>query len=237
MSALLLQGLALLGVMVLAVAWSEMPLGPAALLQGLLAALLSAWLGLPRWWWPIQFFFPLLLLSGAAAAIAPLWWALAFLALAAVYWSTWRTRVPLFLSGRRAWEEVAALLPAQPVRVVDIGSGLGGLVLYLARQRPDCELSGIEIAPLPWLYSWLRARLGGSRARFLLGDYRGLDLQSVDVLFAYLSPAAMPALWESVQGRLRPGALLLSYEFPVPGVPPALTVACGSRVLYGWRMP
>ena len=44
--------------------------------------------------------------------------------------------------------------------IVDIGSGLGGLVLDLARAPPRLRRSsGIELAPLPWLASRLRAQL------------------------------------------------------------------------------
>ena len=52
----------------------------------------------------------------------------------------------------------------RPVRAVDIGSGLGGLVLELARRRPDSVFMGIELAPLPWLLSWLRAMATPSRS-------------------------------------------------------------------------
>ena len=46
--------------------------------------------------------------------------------------------------GRRVREAVAGLLPdKQAVRVIDIGSGLGGLVLDLARRSPAIEATGI----------------------------------------------------------------------------------------------
>ncbi|TFW17617.1 class I SAM-dependent methyltransferase, partial [Duganella callida] len=94
-----------------------------------------------------------------------------------------------------------------------IGSGLGGLVLYLARVRPDADVSGIELAPLPFVYSWLRARLGRSRARFLRGDYERLDFSCYDLVFAYLSPAAMSQLCRKAMAEMRPGTMLVSYEF------------------------
>lgn len=236
-TALLVQAVSAVPVLACAYTFTNFATGLAALLQGVLAAALARGVRQPRWWILIHFLFPSLLLLALAMALPSWLWAAAFMVLLLVYWSIWRTRVPLFLSGRAAWEAVEALLPSGPARVIDIGSGLGGLVLYLARRRQDCEVTGIEIAPLPWAVSWLRARLGGSAARMLRGDYRRLDLSQVDVVFAYLSPAAMPGLWQTLRPQLKAGALLLSLEFPVPGHDAEITMLCGRRTLYGWRMP
>jgi hypothetical protein len=212
------------------------------LVQGAWAAGLAWRAGLASWWRAIQFLFPpvLLLASEAADALAlpPAAFLAVFLFLLLLYWSTFRTQVPYYPSGRRVWEEVARLLPeGRPLRIIDIGSGLGGLVLDLARRRPDCELTGIELAPLPWLASTLRARATHSRARFLRGDYERLDFGHYDVIFAYLSPAAMGALWRKAEGEMRPGSVLLSYEFAVAEREPdqRLVTADSRKILYIWH--
>jgi hypothetical protein len=190
-----------------------------ALLQGLWAALLAWRTALAPWWRAIQFLFPpaLVLARGLAdaAALPPSAFLGVFIVLLLIFWSTFRTQVPLYLSGREAWDLVAGLLPDRPLAVIDIGSGLGGLVLELARRRPDCDVTGIELAPLPFLASRVRAGAAGSRARFLRGDYEGLNLGHYDVVFAYLSPAAMSALWRKAAAEMKPGSLLLSYEFVI----------------------
>lgn len=236
-TALLVQAVSALPVVGCAWTFPEFSTGLAAVLQGVLAAALARGVRQPRWWILIHLLFPTLLLLALAARLPSGLWGAAFMGLLLVYWSTWRTRVPLFLSGQDAWSAVERLLPTHPARVIDIGSGLGGLVLHLAARRPDCVVSGIEIAPLPWLFSCVRARVTGSPVRFLRGDYHRLNLSNVDVVFAYLSPAAMPRLWEHLSSQLKPGALLLSYEFPIVGLAPDLTIACGRRTLYGWHMP
>jgi len=212
------------------------------LLQGAWAALLSWRAGLANWWRPIQLLFPpaLLLARGAADALAlpPAAFLAVFLFLLLLYWSTFRTQVPYYPSGRRVWEAVAGQLPAdRPLRVIDIGSGLGGLVLDLARRRPDCEVSGIELAPLPWLASRLRASLERSHAHFLRGDYDSLNFGNYDMVFAYLSPAAMVALWRKAEAEMRPGSMLLSYEFTIPGRDPdlRLVTADSRKILHIWH--
>ena len=218
----------------------QIALPVAALLQGAVAALLSL-RRLPSWWLPIQFLLPLGLV-GAHALHLPSWIFLSiFLILLALYWTTFRTRVPYYPSGPAAWEKVAALLPAGSLRIIDIGSGFGGLAFFLASQRRDCQVVGVEVAPLPWAVSKLHAAWQGMRGEaspeFRRGDYRKLNLADYDVIFAYLSPAAMPSLWEQARRQMRPGCLLLSYEFEVPGQVPHLTIATpDGRQLYGWRM-
>jgi hypothetical protein len=210
----------------------------AGLVQGVIAAALSYWRKLAPWWLAIQALFPLALF-GAIGLHLPSWLFLAgFLILLAIYWSTFRTQVPYYPSGKRAWDAVARLLPQdRPVAMVDIGSGLGGLVLELARRRPDSCFSGIELAPLPWLLSLVRARLAGSSARFVRGDYESLDLGAYDVVFAYLSPAAMSALWRKARAEMRPGTLLLSYEFVIKDAAPDFTITPSGPgpLIYGWH--
>jgi hypothetical protein len=217
----------------------------AALLSWLVSPGLARLLGSPQrtaaWWHAIAFLFPpaVLLARAAATALAlpPGLFLAVFLFLVLLYWSTFRTQVPYYPSGRAVWDVVAAELPARPLSVVDIGSGLGGFVMDLARRRPDCTVAGIELAPLPWLASWLRASLSRSRARFLLGDYDRLDFGRCDVVFAYLSPAAMEGLWRKAQAEMGPGSMLFSYEFLIPDRQPdrRFVTTNSGKVLYLWH--
>jgi hypothetical protein len=238
--ALLIQGSAcLLSFLALAIlGWKQPNPIVFALLQGTLAAILSHKASQAPWWPPIQFAFPVAAVLVQTLALPPVLFFIVFLLFLGVFWSTFRTQVPYYPSSKSVRDAVAASLPASPVRFIDIGSGLGGLSLELARRRTESSFSGIEIAPLPWLVSLLRAKLLRIDARFLLGDYNGLDFSRYDVIFAYLSPAAMPALWEKARAEMHPGALLLSYEFPIPQAAPDISGSADEfgRSLYGWHM-
>lgn len=208
--------------------------------HGVLAALLAWRCGLPVWWVLIDALFPVALWHALAQSWSSHWFFLSLLLLGALYWSNCLTRVPYFPSRPAVWDLVERLLgPAPGQRVLDLGSGLGGLSLSLAARRPDCRVVGIEVAPLPWLVSWLRERWLRRGCHFLRGDYRRHDLSGYDLVFAYLSPAAMPALWEQLRRELKSGARFVSCEFVVPGQ----FLACwpdsgvpGVPPLYVWRM-
>jgi len=123
---------------------------------------------------------------------------------------------------------------------MDIGSGMGGVLVNLAKAHPDSHFFGVETAPLPFLASWLRIRLG--RHRNCQVAWRSLwtcDLSQYDIVFAYLSPAPMERLWQKVQSEMRPGTLFISNTFMVPGQPPQDTITLDDlhgSTLYIWRM-
>jgi len=245
LQSLVIQGVAvLLAVLLnplLPILFSYQPaLWQLALAQGAIAAGLSYVWRQPAWWPPLHFgFIPATMLAQQASV--PAWvYLAAFLLLVLFYWSTFRTRVPLYLSGRKAWQAVTPLLPqTQAFRFIDLGSGLGGVPFYLEPRFPQGRFYGTEVAPAPWLISRLRAGLKRSRVRFMRRDYASLDLAEFDVVFAFLSPAAMPALWQQAQAQMCSGSLFISLSFAVDTRQPDHVVALaeGARhTLYAWRM-
>ena len=110
-------------------------------------------------------------------------------------------------------------------------------MLYLENRYPQHQVQGVELSWLPWLFSWLRVRLSNKRgARFLRVDYANLDFAQFDVVFAYLSPAAMPALWHKARTEMCAGSILLSNEFAVPEHPADLIIQTEQMrtPLYAW---
>lgn len=218
----------------------EFTLGQLALVQGGLAAVLSLAWRQPRWWIPLHAGFLPAALAAARLEVPPALYLAGFLLLALFFWTTFRTRVPLYLSDRKAWDAVAAQLPAgRPFRFIDLGSGLGGLLFDLEQRYPEGEFTGAELAPAPWLISRLRGALAGSRVRFLREDYAALDLAGYDAVFAFLSPAAMPALWQQVSAQMRPGSCFMSLSFVAGDREPDAVVQLAPQArhrLYVWHM-
>lgn len=210
------------------------------LIQGTLAAAASRVVGQPRWWQLLHVvFLPAVALARPLSIPASAYLA-AFVMLMLFYWSSFRTRVPLYLSSRKAWDALATLLPeARGFSFVDLGSGLGSVPLHLERRFPLGRFYGVEIAPAPWFISWLRGRVAGSRAHFVRRDYAALDLAEFDVVFAFLSPAAMPELWRQAREEMRSGSLFISQAFPIESRSPDHIVGQGDdarHTLYAWRM-
>jgi hypothetical protein len=209
-----------------------------ALCQGTVAAGISFQCRQAVWWQTIHVLFPLAVITALSLPLPNWIFLTGFVAFATIYWTSFRTQVPFYPSGKSVWNALLRNLPSHSKKIIDIGSGIGGLVLHLASARPDASCVGIEAAPLPWLISRMRAACRRVPCQFLWGSYESLDLATYDVVFAYLSPAAMPALWRKASAEMRPGTLLFSYEFPVEGVEASsvVEIAGESAVLYCWRM-
>ncbi len=119
--------------------------------QAGLAAAVAFGMGSARWWLPIHLGFLPLAVVALQLGIAPAWYLAAFVLLLLVYWTSFRTQVPLYLSNRPTAAAVAGLLPARPLRLLDVGAGTGSLLRPLARARPESRFTGVELAPAPWL--------------------------------------------------------------------------------------
>lgn len=209
------------------------------LLQSCLAVGISWRMRMPIWWLAIQGIFVPAVFAVSALAVNPIWFLGGFVLLALTYGRTDSTQVPLYLSRRRVWRAILRHMPnKRGIRVLDLGSGLGGLVHYLAQARPDAHVSGIEAAPLPAWISKLRI-MCLRNAAIEWADFWHADLSAYDVVCAYLSPVPMPDLWQKVQREMRPGTLFISYRFAVPGVAPTQLIRLNDLAkteLYVWRV-
>lgn len=193
--------------------------GLALSLQCAAAFAVTLLLRLQRWWLWIAVLFPLALQIGLSLDNLPAWpFGVAFVALALVFSNTARERVPLYLTNRATAEALAALMTEKKAsRITDLGSGLGGVVRALDGDGRFAR--GVETAPLSWLVSWVLSKLSG-RGSILRQDLWSTDLSQDDVVYAFLSPEPMPALWEKVRREMKAGSHLVSNSFAVPGVEP-----------------
>ncbi len=217
-----------------------MPLVWLACLQGALAAIVSMLLRAPRWWGLIHLIFMPAIVLASLLQLPLTIYAGGFCLLLLTYWTSFRTQVPLFLSNRITVHRLAAWLPDNtPQNVLDIGSGTGSFALRLARLRPDWSVTGIESAPAPFALSrWLGRRT--PNLQLLRANFWGCSLSSYDVVYAFLSPAPMPALWAKAVREMRPGSLLISNSFAIENARTAEVLRIDDRRathLFVYRVP
>ena len=209
-----------------------------ALLCGLVAAVLSRLANLAIWWLFIQLLFVPILVAMQGLGIPPRFFLAAFLLMLSIYWSAYRTQVPLYLSSDKIWYALEGLLPETRFHFIDLGSGLGGVLKHLASVRSEGFFQGIEYAPLPFLISRLRCmNLQNCKVRW--GSLWDCNLAEYDVVFAYLSPIPMERLMFKARSEMRPGTLFISSTFAVPDHAPDCRIGVddmhGSTLLV-WRM-
>lgn len=221
---LLVQFAALLLIKFSATIWVDWLIGLSyvqgfLLLQVGLSVLLSWLMGLPRWWLWVQAVLPLGLYWGATQTLVdPLWFALGALLLMLVFSAVLKDRVPLYLTNDTTHQALVELVQTYQVRsVLDLGSGLGGVVRALAGAGIDAQ--GVEYSPMLALLSnaWCRWSGLGQVSR---GDMWQTDLSQVDMVYVFLSPVPMTRLWQKACAGMKSGALLVSNSFAIENVEP-----------------
>jgi SAM-dependent methyltransferase len=204
---------------------------------GLVAFVVARLARAPWWWQLIHLLFAPCLWIGLHLPISPLWHLGAFVMLLLIFRGAASGRIPLYPSGAKTTIWLATLLPRQ-ARVLDIGAGIGSLLLPLARKRPDLCLAGIDNAPLPWLIGRFRVR--NTLIDWHWGNFWARPLAPYQAVYCFLSPAPMTALWEKARREMAPGSLFISKAFPIPGLMP--DALCGPEnaptdILYIYRVP
>ena len=113
---------------------------------------------------------------------------------------------------------VAEDRPAHP----DHGSPLG--------TEPDLldHDTGIELAPATWAIGRLLLRRHAN-IEWLRGDLFAADWSGYDLVYAFLSPVPMAAVWAKASAEMPPDSTLVSNSFEVPGHEPDAVIDVGDR--------
>jgi SAM-dependent methyltransferase len=106
-------------------------------------------------------------------------------------------------------------------KFVDLGCGDGRVVRYLSKHSEGI-CSGIELSLPHFFFAKLCGfLLSFGKAKVSYGDLLNLDLTDVDTVFVYGYPSSLNTkLKPKIERELKPGAVLVSYEFPISGWQP-----------------
>jgi SAM-dependent methyltransferase len=136
-----------------------------------------------------------------------------------LYAPTFWTRVPYFPTSPKMYERILEHIPEHgAVKVLDLGCGMARLLGFLSGKRPEASFVGVEISPLALLLAraWMLLR-GRKNVRLEFKNFWNMSLADYDIVYAFLAPGPMPALWEKVQEEMKPGSLFITNTFQVEG--------------------
>jgi len=121
--------------------------------------------------------------------------------------------------------------------VYDLGSGDGRIVI-LAAQKYGARSVGVEINPQLVEVSRQVAREGdvADRATFVAGDLFTADISKATVVTLWLSTTVNQRLEGKLRQELRPGARIVSRQFPIGDWTPSQTVRFENEQLFLWTV-
>ena len=126
-----------------------------------------------------------------------------------------RNRVPFVPSTLRVIEAVHAsgLLPKNGT-VVDLGCGDGRVLISFRKNGHSGTLIGYETSWLPYLLARIRTRnMPDIDIRRVALEQA--DLSGADIVYCFLYPGLMQELSQGLFRSLKPGAIIVSAEFPI----------------------
>lgn len=106
------------------------------------------------------------------------------------------------------------------MHVVEIGSGNGTISVEAGRK--GALALGIEFNPVLVQWARFRARRSGVKSvTFVCANVWSYRLPpDTDVVLVYGLPKSMKRLWKKMEAECRPGTLLISHAFSIPGKSP-----------------
>ncbi len=122
--------------------------------------------------------------------------------------------------------------------VYDLGSG-DGRIPILAAQKYGARAVGVELVPKLVALARQIAQESGvaDRVTFVEGDLFEADLSRATVVTLYLSTRVNERLEPKLRGELKPGARVVSQQFPIGRWPPDEKAVVSDAELFLWRIP
>lgn len=153
-----------------------------------------------------------------------------------------RTGISPMPSSSKVVSAMLSLIPAQQTGwIVDLGAGWGSLLIPVAKHCSQARVSGYELSPLPWLVARLRVFwFRDSRITVYRQDFFEAPLEQATVVLCYLYTGAMKRLSQTLIHQLRPGTLVISHTFVLPGWQPIQTQHVNDLYrtpIYVYRVP
>ncbi len=147
----------------------------------------------------------------------------AFTLLALLMFYTWKNGISPMPTSVKVKKALDTVLPDMDRKVVvDVGSGWGHLIFFLASKYQTCSVIGYENSPVPYLVSFLINQK--KNLKIYKADFYDAPLDSADMVFCYLFPKAMKKLKKKFEKELQSGAYVISHTFAIHGWEPEVVL-------------
>lgn len=153
------------------------------------------------------------------------------------YYLIFKGYAPFVSTDTRTIKEIiAALGNFQPQAVYELGCGRALFAQRAERHWRQAEIYGVENSASLFLFVRLGLRIRGSRIKLLKKDFFQLNLKDADLIYCYLNNATMAKLADKLTWECRPGTVVLSRRFSMPGYTPYQTIIASGQKIYFYKL-
>ena len=113
-------------------------------------------------------------------------------------------------------------LPAN-AKICELGCGHAGFLRRLekaTKNQKKYKLVGVEVISSVYLLAKLQLLLVGSKIKIVKKNFLKMSLKDVDCFYCYLNGPTMARLSLKLKKEAKPGAILISNQFELPGYEP-----------------
>jgi hypothetical protein len=131
-----------------------------------------------------------------------------------------RTRVPFVPTHAGDIRFIVKKLRIAPSEVFyDLGSG-NGKVVFLVEKLSGARAVGFELSWWTVLYAKIKAKIKGSRVKFLNKNFFKQDWSAANYIYGYLYPPLMRRVRDKFLSDCKPGTIAIIRDFPLPDIKP-----------------
>ena len=124
---------------------------------------------------------------------------------------------------------IGELAIKEDATVYELGCGRAGFLRALRKKYPKAKLFGVEYSFWPYLVAEMQNSLSKSKLEIMRKNMFKVDLSGADVIYCYLNAKMMEELAKKFKGECKPGATVISYTFPLHGMPSEKVLEVGKN--------
>ncbi|XOU94698.1 MAG: methyltransferase [Candidatus Kerfeldbacteria bacterium] len=92
--------------------------------------------------------------------------------------------------------------------IYDLGSGKGDFLFATEKFNPK-ELVGYELSSLHVLFSKIKAKLIGSKIKFIRKDFFSANISNADMIYLFLIESVVAKIWEKIKKECKTGTKVI----------------------------
>jgi SAM-dependent methyltransferase len=133
-------------------------------------------------------------------------------------------------SSSRATQAILKILEKRKKGIfVDLGCGMGKLLIAVKKKYPEMEVAGYENWPSQFFLAKLLIFLSGAKIKIFYKNLFLADLNQANIIYCYLSKNLIKKLEKKLEIELKGGTLVISSTFPFPNWKPNQVIVTNQK--------